>query len=386
MSQPSNSSQSMMPSGVNTLIASLEEREPILAMDPMDSSTKRFQTHSKKLHLTYRTHLDLPLYLEWLLKQVGPLKWYTMVHELGTKNPEIPYPHTHVAFCCQNPLHLSSARKMDYLGIHPNIKTIKDLAHSIQIWKYHEKDPILLLRSPEGPETSADVYRRLQEAPNLVEAVKIAGITVRTISDVVAIRSIRAERQTIPALDIAYCWTRQAPAGYTALFVTGRTGTGKTRWAIAQFQSPLLVSHLEDLKQFTPNLHDGIVFDDMEFQKLSPTECIHLLDWELPRTLNVKYGSVTIPAKTRKIFTSNISFAGSMPQCPEEQYQALCRRIQIMIADQPLFIAGQLAPAPELAWMDQCDEPAPIANNQNNHPNEGEPDWEGIEEAFPFNT
>lgn len=337
-------------------------------------SLKRFQCHAKKLHVTYKTHLDLPLLLEWITNKVGPLKWYTLVHELGTKNAEIPYAHTHVAFEAMNVLHLSSASRLDYLGIHPNIKTIKDHVHSCAIWNYHLKDPVLLLQSQESPLRPSDLLQQILEAPNLVEAIKIAGIQCKSIQDVHTIRSNRGSRQAIPPLDTAYCWTQTAPVGFHSLFLTGRTGTGKTRWALAQFKSPLLVSHLEDLKQFMPSQHDGIVFDDMEFTKLSPTESIHLLDWEMPRTLNVKYGSVTIPAKTQKVFTSNLSFAQSMPECREEQYQALCRRIQIMIADQPLF-NSQI----------QLDQAPMTPETTSNSPMD-EYDWDTIQQEFPFNT
>lgn len=353
-----NSAQPVQPPGQNT------GEEP----------TKRFQAHAKKFHITYKTHLELPLYLEWLKSKVGQLKWYSLVHENGTKNQEIPYAHTHIAFEAMNIVHLSSASRLNYLNIHPNIKTIRDHTHACAIWQYHQKDPILLLQSQESPLRPSDLYQQIIEAPNLVEAVKIAGVPIKTVADVQSIRSNRSSLQVIPSLDTAYSWTQKAPTDFTSLFVTGRTGTGKTRWALAQFQSPLLVSHLDDLKQFLPSLHDGIVFDDMEFTRLNPTECIHMLDWEMPRSLNVKYGSVTIPARTRKIFTSNLSFAQSMPECQDEQYQALCRRIQILVANQPLY--NSMIPM----------EVAPMTPETTSSQELPEYDWEAINDSFPFNT
>lgn len=337
---------------------------------------KRFQLHSKKLHLTYKTHLPLQDYLNWLIANVGPLKWYSLVHENGSMDTELPYAHTHVAFMTVNSLHLSSANRLDYPGhgtqpIHPNIKSIRDTAHALQIWTYHLKDPVAILRSPEGPVPPLNLLQRLQDAPSLIEAISLAHLEVKSISDLVHLRSHKDIHQTIPSLDQQCSWTHQAPSNFKCLFVTGATGTGKTRWALSQFVSPLLVSHMSDLKQYSPNQHDGIVFDDMEFRKMSAAEAIHILDWEMPRTLNVKHGSVTIPANTRKIFTSNQAFAEVMPECPEQTFLALLRRVTIMPVTSNLYTNNLLLTKPsesEQSVLTMAD--ADLTNYE---------DWDAIE-------
>lgn len=85
---------------------------------------------------------------------------------------------------------------------------------------------------------------------------------------------------------------------------TGPSGIGKTQYAIAHFSKPLVCSHLDDLRRLSPD-HDGIVFDDMSFRHMPVEFVIHLLDWDLERSLHVRWGTVTIPSKTKKIFTHN---------------------------------------------------------------------------------
>ncbi len=90
------------------------------------------------------------------------------------------------------------------------------------------------------------------------------------------------------------------------LLLYGKSGYGKTCFAIALFENPILVSHLDQLKNFDENKHDGIIFDDMEFLDLPRCQQIHLVDFEMPRGINVKHSCITIPAKTRKVITTNL--------------------------------------------------------------------------------
>lgn len=86
--------------------------------------------------------------------------------------------------------------------------------------------------------------------------------------------------------------------------ITGPSDIGKTQFALSHFQNPLVCSHIDALKRLHPD-HDGIVFDDMSFKHWPVESVIHLLDRDLERQLNVRYGTVIIPANTVKIFTHN---------------------------------------------------------------------------------
>ncbi len=297
-----------------------------------------FRVQAKKLHLTYKTHIDHEELLEWLTVTLGELKWYSIVWEEGhAEENATPYPHTHVCLETVKKMDFRDPRKLDFQEIHPNLVVLKTKEHVKNTWEYHEKAPVKLTRSKASPIISKEFYEDIIRAPTLVEAIKLSGVEVKSVQDVRAIRSDRGCAQEITPLSKEYLWTVEAPTSWNVLFVTGGTGFGKTRWALAQFASPLLVSHLEDLKAFRYGLHDGIVFDDISLTGLSPTSCIHLVDSELPRTIRVMYGSLTIQAGVKKIFTSNESLRDVMPVMTDVHFAAISRRLTVMEVKSPMF-------------------------------------------------
>lgn len=352
-----------------------------LVVDHNFSMSKGFRLQGKNFHLTYKTWLVMEDLLNFLEQTLGSLKHYSLVHERGAAqeltggaNPiefldpvekekdtalaTLGYEHTHVLVCCQDKVDKRSPRCLDFSGIHPNIKVLRSKLQIQNVWKYHEKDPVKLLRSDASPIVTVDYYDNIVNAPSLVEAIKAADVEVKTVSDV---RSLRADRSCLPRiipLSNAGTWTVHAPASFRALFILGPTGIGKTRFAVAQFDSPLLVSHLEDLKNFRAGVHDGIVFDDMVFNHLNPTEMIHLLDWDMDRSIRVLYGTVMIPAQTRKIFTSNIPFAAVTPPMDPAQYAAILRRVTMMEVGSAMYVTENVLerpPSPDLCSIPETE-------------------------------
>jgi len=104
--------------------------------------------------------------------------------------------------------------------------------------------------------------------------------------------------------------------------VIGPSGCGKTSWAKRLCEKPaLFVTHIDDLKSFDASKHKSIIFDDMDFSHWPRTAQIHIVDQDDVRSINVKHGKVTLPAKLQKIFTAN-----SMPFI---QDPAIERRIKV---------------------------------------------------------
>lgn len=102
----------------------------------------------------------------------------------------------------------------------------------------------------------------------------------------------------------------------------GESGIGKTTWAINNSDKPaLIVSHIDQLKQFRASYHKTIIFDDMSFLQWPVQAQIHITDQEQPRAIHVRYGTVSIPAFTKKIFTSN--------ERPFSIHPAIDRRINL---------------------------------------------------------
>ncbi len=98
-------------------------------------------------------------------------------------------------------------------------------------------------------------------------------------------------------------WPRVLNEKVTILW--GSSGIGKTSYAKALLPKALMVSHMDDLRHFKPGEHDGIIFDDMDFKHLPRTSQIHLVDTDDTRSIHCRYDVASIPAGTKKIFTTN---------------------------------------------------------------------------------
>lgn len=85
----------------------------------------------------------------------------------------------------------------------------------------------------------------------------------------------------------------------------GASGIGKTTYIVSLFPNCLFVSHLDNLKAFASGEYDAIVFDDMSFTHLPDRTQLYLVDQDFDRSIHVRYGTVTIPAKTPKFFLHN---------------------------------------------------------------------------------
>lgn len=144
-----------------------------------------------------------------------------------------------------------------------------------------------------------------------------------------------------------------------AIFLSGVSNSGKTQWALAHFKNPLLVSHMDQLKRLGPD-HDGIVFDDMAFNHWPPESVIHLLDMECERALHVRYGTVTIPAYTKKIFTSNKKNIFTAIDVEVEQFNAIERRYKRVDIIRPLFSVDTIFTAQLNAYQQMVGAHRPI--------------------------
>lgn len=112
------------------------------------------------------------------------------------------------------------------------------------------------------------------------------------------------------------------------LVVTGPTGIGKTQFALAHFASPLRVTNLVQLKMFNQDIHDGIVFDDMQFCHCGVDEQLRVLGWDFDETVYDLLGQkeiAVIPAFTRKIFTCELN------RYPFSHEEAITRRVRVNV-------------------------------------------------------
>ncbi|AWY06809.1 MAG: putative viral replication protein [Cressdnaviricota sp.] len=92
-----------------------------------------------------------------------------------------------------------------------------------------------------------------------------------------------------------------------SVFLHGFSGAGKTAFALAHFERPVLIRHIDDAKRITRGT-DGVVFDDMSFTHWPRVTCIHILDLEHDCPLPTRYATTILPRKLPRIFTSNEPF------------------------------------------------------------------------------
>lgn len=111
----------------------------------------------------------------------------------------------------------------------------------------------------------------------------------------------------------------------SSMIIWGDAGIGKTEYAKFLLGESLMVSHIDDLANFNPEFHNGIIFDDMDFKHFPRTSQIHLLDWDNDRSIHIRYQTAFIPKNTKKIFTTN-EFNGSIFNLEDG---AIRRRVRI---------------------------------------------------------
>lgn len=308
-----------------------------------------FRFQRKDVHLTYAGHLDF-IQLKQFLQQVGgPIKYYSFVHERGhgaeNEEEEVGYDHTHAFVEWETKLDKRSARVFDFMGTHPHIQHIRDRRHGQRIFfDYHLKGPINLEQSvPAYPRLAP--YDQIREARSLREAIDISGVDIRSVSDLLIIRKDVARPDPYVHKFPNGHWLLARPQDFRTIFVYGGTNTGKTQWALHCFNNPLLVRHMDALRGFNKDFHDGIVFDDMSFAHMPREAVIHLCDWDEDSDIHVRYGVARIPAGTRKIFTSNKTFDEAFP--PDE-HGAIRRRFRIIHVNGPTYqLPPQQDPIPD---------------------------------------
>ncbi len=91
----------------------------------------------------------------------------------------------------------------------------------------------------------------------------------------------------------------------TSHHFVGLSGIGKTSYLRSRYPGALIVSHMDDLTRFVPEVHEAIIFDDMSFTHMPRSAQIHILDVDDDRSIHVRYQTAFIPAGTLKFFTSN---------------------------------------------------------------------------------
>jgi len=170
----------------------------------------------------------------------------------------------------------------------------------------------MLLQSPQGPADRALTLAGIKEAPTLFDACAQLGIKCKTVGDVNLMRNDPAPlKPFVHQFDGP--WLLPLIPNFRCLYIHGASGVGKTQWALAHGENPLLVRSLDQFKLFNPDSHDLIVVDDMDLASLDRSMVIAMIDWDEDSTIKCRYRDAILPRHTRLIFTSNNTFDQSFP-------------------------------------------------------------------------
>lgn len=141
----------------------------------------------------------------------------------------------------------------------------------------------------------------------------------------------------------------------------GEGGTGKTEFALAHFERPLLVRHIDALRDLRPGFHDGLVFDDMDFSHWPHGSRVHILDMNRPSQIHCRYSHAVIPRNMPRIFCANSCLILHRDSDTPQQRSAVERRLLIVEIVEPLFSTGGILNSTS-GNMD--DEPSTNGTNQ----------------------
>lgn len=120
----------------------------------------------------------------------------------------------------------------------------------------------------------------------------------------------------------------------TTLILRGPPDKGKTELAKAMLhagtdKNPLVMTNLNKLPFMAKG--QGLIFDDMKFDKISRTKAIALTDLANDRDIRILYGIHTIPAGTPKIICTNERYEELLPfGYDEELNEAIHRRVTVV--------------------------------------------------------
>lgn len=303
-----------------------------------------FRLNSKTLGFTYSqvdneqfTSLSL---LNWLWAEhanYGPL--YCCVSREHHKDGGT---HYHVALVLARPINSRNDRQWDFLCFHPNILRPRNIVqwinYVIKDGEYEEQGTRPL---PVGRVNGTPSEQEIMDKAS--NSTRVQFLCWAGVNKVTYAREIWTECQKKPlsrktilsgqpipgVIDPKFqrCMMEVNWIQEKCLILIGESGIGKTTYAKQIIPKPaLFVTHIDDLKEFDPEFHKAILFDDVCFNHYPVQSQIHLVDFYDVRSVHIRYGTATIPAGTPKVFT-----------CNEEpiniRHPAIQRRVQVVRCD-----------------------------------------------------
>ena len=173
--------------------------------------------------------------------------------------------------------------------------------------------------------TGAIRYMHHSQTTPSLKACQSLRINPKSIQDVQCLRS-HMSRSPTQARYTADQFTAPLLENVEVAYIWGPAGTGKTNWALAHFKCPLLVRHIDGVKQFkkVSTMASFLMTVD---SNTGHEACIALTDWDYDSDVHARHYCAFIPAHTPKIFTANHPIEDNFPTIDD----ALLRRIKHIV-------------------------------------------------------
>lgn len=313
----------------------------VLDQVTVDKSKKKseFRLNSQQIFLTY-AQCDLsPDNVLEVLNGKLELDKYIIAQE----NHKDGNKHIHAYLLLKKKINIRDPRYFDIREFHPKVEGCRSWKSVV---KYVTKDgnyisnydADVLKRLISDNMKVGDIYEKARELAKdgkvkegivmLEHSKTVRDLTIHGNAIQKNLRALAVKRRSpdfsIDDFDLTFQWDRTK-----SLVLWGPTNTGKTSIAKALLPRALFVTHKDRLKEYDEDEYEGIIFDDMSFKHWPREAQIHIVDFDNDRQIDVKHGMAVIPAKTPRIFTTNMMPAEIMLA----NDGAIERRIQVVFID-----------------------------------------------------
>lgn len=299
------------------------------------------QQRLRKWHLTYHNYTEetirdwqqlgescLTEVREGEEEKVSDVRYFIFAKEVGSENS----PHLQGYIELMKKMTLSSLKSLLGSGLHAEKaqgsaqqNKVYCSKEGIQFWEYGKP-----AQESQGRRSDLESIREMVSggATELEIATSFFGTWVSHHRAIARYGQLIQSRVVTPNYqmssfpeswqEIIWDWT-------TTQILWGSSGIGKTEFACAVLPGALMVSHLDDLSVFNPEVHSGIIFDDVDIGNRPRTGQIHIVDQTMDRSIHIRYACAFIPKNTKKIFTTNVELG----MCMDLMDPAIKRRCSV---------------------------------------------------------
>lgn len=313
----------------------LQDTDPLGIVEPIEETivppVKPYRANRKKFFLTYSRCEKSMEEVYAHLGKISEIHKYLIARELHKDGT--PHIHAYIEFV--NKQDFKNSRWADFDDHHPN--DAGSIRNELAVTKYCTKDNNFISNfyKLDPWKLIYDDERSYSDSIKLIREDRPRDYTLysdqieRTLKKVKFNSSTKARYDSTtfkgPTLDLS-----------RAVLLYGPGGIGKTQYALSHFKTPLLVTHIDDLKKITPET-DGLVFDDMSFKHLPSDTIIYLLDMECTRSIHARNTNAVIPEGLKRIFTHNERDIFEPEKITFTRQEAINRRLNFVFVSEQLF-------------------------------------------------